>query len=300
MTRINHYTIIRTMDICKLNFVSNRGTSKSQALPLTRSTVVRQIVKHIVDAVSPQQNLVAFFTFYLQCSIYIKSGILMKIKFHTWLDCQCGSTVYLDASIYDNRFSLIRKDFVYPLGNYLIFQKLGIPGICIEVHLLLYTTLKQEYQIVFYQIGRISMLQFGSKLNKHPDTISLAYFHILSLKTRSLSKISTIYIDSETILITTFQSHRLTSDTFARAIINPHGLSRCRYVRECCVQTQRIHGKRQHITCRCCKTVIIYTRGCHQSEDYTYYIKYSFNLFHYLYNEKIPILLLYAISHVRS
>ena len=235
MTRINHYTIIRTMDICKLNFVSNRGTTKSQALPLTRSTVVRQIVKHIVDAVSPQQNLVAFFTFYLQCSIYIKSGILMKIKFHTWLDCQCGSTVYLDASIYDNRFSLIRKDFVYPLGNNLVFQELGIPGICIEVHLLLHTTLKQENQIIFYQIWRICMLQLGSKLNKHPDAVTLAYFHILSLKTRSLSEISAINIDSETILITAFQSYRLTSDAFACAIVNPHGFGRSRNIRECCI-----------------------------------------------------------------
>ncbi len=81
-----------------------------------------------------------------------------------------------------------------------------IPGIGIEIHLLLHPTLQGERQIILHLPGRILMLRARGKLDEDTDTIALPYLHILSLITCRLAQIRTIHIDAEARLIAILQS----------------------------------------------------------------------------------------------
>ena len=74
------------------------------------------------------------------------------------------------------------------------------------------------------------MLHVRGKFDEDTDAITLPHLHILSLITRRLAQIRSIYIDTEARLIALFQSHRRTAQALAYTIIHPERGCRRRHI----------------------------------------------------------------------
>ena len=241
---INKDTMIGTMNISIVDDIIIRRCHQMDTLPLSRSAVVRQIIKHIVDSISSHHHLLALFTLNMEGSIHLQPGILMKIQSGASPNSKRSQTVHLHSAVYHNRLAIPNGRILTDGG---IVQQSGIPRISFQIHLLQHSTLQLEEQIIFHQLRIILILLAGSQFHEYTDTISLAHLYILSLEPSGLSQKRTVHIYTVSSLVAVFQSYRRTAQSLPRMIINPEASGWRRHIRESSVQANRIRGKSEQV-----------------------------------------------------
>ena len=101
---IAYHTIFGTVNIRIWNVVARRGRMYTYATPLSAHTVVRQIIKHSVCAISPENYIVTDIALvYNKPAIYIYSGSVMKIKTCRSIYSKCSTTIDRKPTADDNR-----------------------------------------------------------------------------------------------------------------------------------------------------------------------------------------------------
>ncbi len=261
---IHHDTIVGTMQVGIFQLVVLGETIESYALPLPRSTVVWEIIKHVVYAIATQGDRFLRRTIRQQLAINIYPGILMKIKRRPFLNLQSSQAIHLDSTIDDNRLlvaigiRLTQDKFLTTLHLH-VSKSLSIPRHRPQVDLLLRPALQCEDQVVLHQLRLIFLLLSGSQLHEYSDAISLANLHVTCLIANSLPKKSTIHVDTEPLLVATLQTDVATANPLACAVIHPHRLGRRRDVRESRVELHGIGGEREQICLRSRKVLVVHT-----------------------------------------
>ncbi len=104
--RIDHYTVIRAVNIGVFQYICHRRAIEPKSLPLSRHPVVRQIVKHPVNAVSSQHHLAVDCSRRQQPAININARVLMKIQCRTGSNGQRRHRVHAYTPIDDDGPSL--------------------------------------------------------------------------------------------------------------------------------------------------------------------------------------------------
>ena len=227
ITRIHLQRRIGTMNIGIGNLVVIGRRHQLDALPLSRRAVVRQIREHAVQPVTPHHYFLARLALHLERAVDLHAGIFMEKELRAGTHGKRSQTVYPDTTIHHHRLGRLEERIAADPG---IAHHQRIPGIGIEIHLLLHPTLQGEHQVILHLLRRILMLRARGKFDEDTDAIALPYLHILSLITCRLAQIRTIHIDAEARLIALFQSHRRTSQALACPIIHPERGCRRRHI----------------------------------------------------------------------
>jgi len=105
-----------------------------QALPLTGHTVIGQIVKHSVEAVTPHHDRLACIALRQEGAIDVETCIAMEIERLPGCDFQRGAAVHSDAAIDDERSSLCVDRRIMVNGQ--MAHHLSIPTVSVEMDLL--------------------------------------------------------------------------------------------------------------------------------------------------------------------
>ena len=285
ITRIHLQRRIGTMNIGIGNLVVIGRRHQLDALPLTRSAVVRQIREHVVQSVAPHHYLPAHLALHLERAVDLYAGILMEKELRASTHSKRSHAVYTDTTIHHHRLSRLEERIAADPG---ITHHQRIPGIGIEIHLLLHPTLQGEHQVILHLPGRILMLRVRGKFDEDTDAITLPHLHILSLIARRLAQIRSIHIDTEARLIAVLQPHRRTAQALACTIIHPERGGRRRHIGKRGIERYGIYRKREHIAPRRRETLVFRTSRQHRSRQRstTYYIKKSLFSFHIFYKTK--------------
>ena len=104
--RVDDHTVKGTVDVGVAKLVSIRRSVEVYSLPLSRHSVVRQVVKHPVESVAPKRDGLLVISLGDECAVDIQSGIAMEVECLSGYYSQDSSTVHFDASIDDKRASL--------------------------------------------------------------------------------------------------------------------------------------------------------------------------------------------------
>ena len=86
ITRIHHDAIVSTMQVGVFQDIVLGILHQLDALPLTRSTIVWQIVKHVVDSIATKGDRFLCRTLSQQFSIHLDASVLVEIERSTLLD----------------------------------------------------------------------------------------------------------------------------------------------------------------------------------------------------------------------
>ena len=217
------------MDISITDDIIIRRSHQLDTLPLSRSAIVRQIIKHIVDSISSHHHLLALLTLHTKGSINLQSGIFMKIQPATGANGKRSHAIHAHAAIDNNRSASLNGRIF--LDDWTI-QQSSIPGISFQVYLLLHSALQLKEQVIFHQLRFILILLVRGQFHEHTNTIPLTHLYILSLEACGLSQKRSIYIYPVSGLIAVFQSYGRTAQSLSRTIIHPEASSGRRHIRE--------------------------------------------------------------------
>ena len=91
------------MDIGIGNLVVIGRRHQLDALPLTRSAVVRQIREHAVQPVASHHDLPACLALHLERAVNLHAGIFMEKELRAGTHGKRSQTVYPDAAIHHHR-----------------------------------------------------------------------------------------------------------------------------------------------------------------------------------------------------
>ena len=97
-------TIIGRMDIRMRKNIIVTVLMKAYSLPLTTDTIVRKILKHLIQSVATQCHRIVCCAFTTQCSINIKGSLLREVHGCSSRNCQCSTSFYLQCILENKRF----------------------------------------------------------------------------------------------------------------------------------------------------------------------------------------------------
>ena len=170
------------------------------ALPLTRSTIVWQIVKHVVDSIATKGDRFLCRTLSQQFSIHLDASVLVEIERSTLLDIQGSHTIHLDATIDDDGLMILTLCAIFIFNDNRVAKRQGLAPLHLQVGIrnsiprhgtqidfLLNATLQSKDEVVLYKLWFILLLHRGSQLHEHTDAIALAHLHVTCLIARGLS-----------------------------------------------------------------------------------------------------------------
>ena len=129
---------------------------ETNAFPLSAHMIVRQIIKHTVQTVATQHNVLLSRAIHDQTPIHVNAGTIMKIERHTVIQSQRCPFTHNDTSI-DNHRNISADGHIAFHND--ITHHIGIPRPSVQIHFLLYPTLQAEHQVVLYLLRRTAMVQ---------------------------------------------------------------------------------------------------------------------------------------------
>ena len=104
-----HHSIVGTMNISKRNSAVMSRRHQSDALPLSRCAVIRQIIEHVVQPVAPHHHFPVLFALNLQRPEHLQARILVEIELGARSNGQRSRLINPDAPINHNRQRALQK-----------------------------------------------------------------------------------------------------------------------------------------------------------------------------------------------
>ena len=219
----------------------------SDASPLAADAVVGQIGKHVVEAVTTQQDIL-----HDKFAFDVDAGAGMEIEIGV-LDGQRSALFNGDAAaINDNGLGRLQRLIA---GNRHIGDFLCIPAIGAEIDALLHPTLKSKDEVILHQLGLGLLVLVRGNLHKDTDAVTFAHLEVIGHGTEE----SAVDIDAETTLIAPVQTNGANADAVAGVVEDPEGAGGRGHCRKQCIHPDGVSGERQAVAGVCRERVVVRT-----------------------------------------